>query len=189
MTIGSTRYSREFRTFAHRSAPSNSNQWSVQLVIPRFTPGRLRCRRSRPRNVSISSQVHSNQYQFALDSAGDFRRTSTHQHVDFAAQTEFRKVNPRLDRETGIRKQFPLVVGFEVIHIGAVAVDLLANGMSDAIIQVFRVPGSVQYVACRLVHLPAGEVLPQCDRTRNFLYPCVPRADDDVENFANTIRN
>lgn len=107
----------------------------------------------------------------------------------FAAQTEFRKVNPRLDRETGIRKQFPLVVGFEVIHIGAVAVDLLANGMSDAIIQVFRAPGSVQYVACRLVHLPAGEVLPQCDRSRNFLYPCVPRADDDVENFANTIRS
>src|SRR3984957_13015936 len=130
MTIGSTRYSREFRT-AHRSPPSNSNQWSVQFVIPRSSHGRLRFRRSRPRNLSISSQVHSNQYQFALDSAGDFRRTSSTQHVVFAAQTEFRKVNPRLDRETGIRKQFPLVVGFEVIHIGAVAVDLLANGMSD----------------------------------------------------------
>src|ERR1041384_5342803 len=74
----------------------------------------------------------SDDHQLLLDLARYFRRGFAHQNVNLAAHSELRKVDARLDRETGIRQQFADVVRLQVVHVGAVAVDFGGDGVPCA---------------------------------------------------------
>jgi hypothetical protein len=59
--------------------------------------------------------------------------------------------------------------------------------MSNAIIQVFRVPGNIKDIPGRFVHFPAGKLCARRDRRLYLFDACVPRTTDNVEYFANAI--
>ena len=58
--------------------------------------------------------------------------------VDLAADAELVEVDARLDREAGPAQHQPFFVGLEVVHVGAVAVDFLADVVPDAVDEVAR---------------------------------------------------
>ena len=48
-------------------------------------------------------------------------------HVGFTADAELRKVDARLDGETGARQNPAFLVGFQIVDMGAVAMNFLAQ--------------------------------------------------------------
>src|SRR5260370_7984375 len=82
-----------------------------------------------------------NQDQFVLDFTSNFGGAAADQNVDFAAHAKLaREINPRLDREAGVGNNFAAVFGFEIVHVGSVAVHWLADGMPRTIPQLFPIP-------------------------------------------------
>ena len=61
--------------------------------------------------------------------------------VDLASDAELVEVNSGLDREAGPAQDQALVVRFEVVHVGAVAVDFLADVVADAVNELWAVTG------------------------------------------------
>src|SRR5882672_7991435 len=82
--------------------------------------------------LAIQMICHSDRHDLALDFTSDFRAAGADQHVDFAAYSELRQINPGLDREAGIGQDAALVVDLEVVHIGAVSVNFGADRMARA---------------------------------------------------------
>src|SRR5689334_12494963 len=89
----------------------------------------------------LSVYLPLNQNQFALYFTRYFRAAVARQHVDFTADAIFRQINSGLNGEAGIGDDFALVLGLQVIHIGAVAVDVLANGVPCAMNKEVTVSG------------------------------------------------
>src|SRR5207253_1725953 len=67
--------------------------------------------------------------------------------VDLAAHPELRQINARLDRETGARQDAALLARLEVVHVGAVAVRLLSDGVAGAMAEILPVAGLVDNAA------------------------------------------
>src|SRR5271166_4265252 len=82
-----------------------------------------------------------------------------YEDVHLATDAEFRQVDSGLDRETRPGQDLPLFAGLQIIHVGAVAVCLLADGMSRAVAKVLPVSRLVDDLPGRIVHLPALEDL------------------------------
>ena len=76
-------------------------------------------------------------------------------HVHLAPRAELRQVNPRLDREARPRQHAPLLVRLQVVHVGAVAVRLLADGVAGAVTEEFSVARLLDNLPRRLIDLPA----------------------------------
>src|SRR2546421_11033995 len=76
-------------------------------------------------------------------------------HIHFTAHAEFRQVNSRLNRITGIRDQMPHVMCFEPVHIHAVAVHSFSNAVTGAVEEIFSVTRFFNHAARRFVHLPS----------------------------------
>src|SRR5262249_6804814 len=88
--------------------------------------------------------------------AGDVDHAGlVHEDVDLAADAELGQVDAGLDRETGARQDAAILVRLQVVHVGAVAVRLLADGVAGAVDEIFPVAGLVDHLAGGLVHLPA----------------------------------
>src|SRR5271157_4918063 len=77
------------------------------------------------------------------------------EHVDLAAHAELGLVDSGLDRETGAAENQPLLVGLEVVHVGPVAVDFLADVVAGAVDEVCAVAGVDDHLAAGVVHFPA----------------------------------
>ena len=76
-------------------------------------------------------------------------------HIHLATHAEFWQVNAGFYRETGVRQDLPVVFGFEIVEIRAIAVDGVGDGVSGAMHEVFAVALARDEVSHRLVDLPA----------------------------------
>src|SRR5664279_2387032 len=74
----------------------------------------------------------SDEHQFSLDPAGDFGFAVADHHVDFAAHAEVWQIDAGLDREAGVGQDQAVVLGLEIVEVGAVTVNLRRNGVPGA---------------------------------------------------------
>src|SRR4029453_788544 len=78
-------------------------------------------------------------------------------NIHLAAHAEFWQIDAWLDGEARPRHYEPLFVGFEIVHIRAVAVDFLADVVPGAMDELLAVPCLDDHVATGLIDLPALE--------------------------------
>src|SRR5579875_252908 len=89
--------------------------------------------------------------------AGDMNLSlSVNEYVDLAAHAELRQIDAWLDREASAWQHLPFFVRLQVVHIGAVAMCFLADGMAGAMTEGRTVASLLDYVTRCLVHLPAA---------------------------------
>src|SRR5258708_37110045 len=89
------------------------------------------------------SICHLDKDQFALNFTCNFRPAVPDEHVHFTAHAKFaEKIDSRLNGEAGIGNDLAFVFGFEVVHVGAVAMHVHANRMPGAVDEVVSVSGS-----------------------------------------------
>src|SRR5437867_1315910 len=74
----------------------------------------------------------SNLDQRFLPGAGNASAGLVHEDIHLRAHAEVFEIDSRLDREAGPGNHPPLVVGFEIVHIGAGAVDVRADRVAGA---------------------------------------------------------
>src|SRR5207237_9292801 len=86
---------------------------------------------------------HSDGYDLALNFTCDLGSFGPDEHVYFAAHAELGQVNPRLDRETRVGQDAAFVVDFEIVHVGAVGVNLSSDALSGAVTAVFAKASAV----------------------------------------------
>src|SRR4051794_39412748 len=87
------------------------------------------------------------QRQFPLNRARHPRLALAHEDVHFGANSEGGQVYARLYREARPRCDAALVVRFQVVHVGAVSVDLDANGVSRPMREILPVPATLNHTA------------------------------------------
>src|SRR5260221_10686715 len=73
----------------------------------------------------------------------------------FTAHAELRQVNPGFDREAGARQDPALFAGLQSVHVGAVAVRLLADAVAGAVAKRLAIAGGLNDLASGLIDLPA----------------------------------
>ena len=82
-------------------------------------------------------------------------------HVDLAADAELRslrgEVDAGLDGEAGVGQDQALVVGFEVVEVGAAAVEFAADVVAGAMGEALGEAGAADDGARGVVGLPAGD--------------------------------
>src|SRR5437870_11394718 len=77
--------------------------------------------------------------------------------VDLAPDAEFaRAVDARLDRKARVREQTASVPGLEVVDVGAVAVDFVADRVPGAVKEPVSVSRLPDHAAALVVHIPAA---------------------------------
>src|SRR5579875_1029717 len=102
----------------------------------------------------------SNAQQLCLPGTADHGFARAGDHVDLAADAEVAgKVQAGLDREAGVGQQQALVVGFQVVEVGAVAVQLRGDVVAGSVGEEVRKTGVADEVARGVVGLPAGDGL------------------------------
>ena len=105
-----------------------------------------------------ASALRSNPQQLALRWPADHSRTRSRDHIHLAANPEFSgKIDAGLDREAGVRQQQPLVVGFEIIQVGSVAMQVDFNIVARAVGEPLAKTGRANDVACGVIGLPAWD--------------------------------
>src|SRR5205807_2467417 len=88
-------------------------------------------------------------------------RAVSGQHVHLTADAKLtRQVNARLNREAGIRDDLALVFRFQVVHVGAIAVDAYANRMSSAMREILPETGRGDMPARGFIYLPSSDPAP-----------------------------
>lgn len=96
--------------------------------------------------------------QGGLDAAGDLGGGFGAEDIDFAANAEFGEVDAGFDGEEGAGDDGAVVVGLVVVHIGAVAVDLLADGVAGAVEEVLVEGAFFEEAAAGIVDFEAVEL-------------------------------
>ena|SRR6185369_7497647 len=104
---------------------------------------------------SVALSEMSDDYEFRLHSTSYFSPTASHQHVDLAAHSELGQVHTRFDGKAAIRENPPFVMHFEIVHVGAVGMDLGADGVPGAVNKVLPVSGFGDALTDRVIYLPA----------------------------------
>ena len=107
----------------------------------------------------------------SLNVTGDGRLPQADRHVDLGADAEIVEVEARFDREAEAGHEPPVVVRLVIVHVDAVAVDLLAEAVSRAVEDVRAEASADQHLPRRRVDLEAADgapggdtVLDECDR-------------------------
>src|SRR5258708_6805894 len=106
--------------------------------------------------VWLSLFSPSNKDQFVLYFTCYFSRAVAREHIYLAAHAKLRQVNARLNGKAGVGDDFAVVLGFKVIHVGAVAMHVYADGMPRAVRKILRVTCIGDVLARGLVHFPTG---------------------------------
>src|SRR5215216_4110016 len=91
----------------------------------------------------------------ALGAAGDDHLRRREVDVHLAAYAKGGEVDARLHREADVGQEGAHVVRLEVVHVGALAVRLLADVVAGAVDEVVGVARLLDYLAGGVVHLPA----------------------------------
>src|SRR5581483_2456199 len=100
----------------------------------------------------------SDDYDLVLNFLRDLSQALAHQHVDFAADSKLREVQPRLNGKATVGQNLAFVMDFQVIHIRAVGVNFGADGVARAVDKVLPEAGRVNVIARRFIHFPAGNL-------------------------------
>src|SRR5208283_3285112 len=98
------------------------------------------------------SSVSDDGDQFSLNLSRYARLVHSDEDIDFGANAEIRKVDARLDGKTSRGDKQPLIVRFEIVHVGAGAVNFLADGVSGAMDKIFAEAFVSDMSASRVVH-------------------------------------
>lgn len=109
--------------------------------------------------------------------------------VDFTSYAEFGEVDAGFDGEASSGEDAALFVGFEVVHVGAVAVDFFADRVAGAVDEVLAVAGLVDDIAASAIDLPAFERLLLGVRIFDAIDGGVAGGGDDVEDLDVLLRD
>ncbi len=74
--------------------------------------------------------------------------------IGFATDAKLRKINSGFDREAGAGHDAAFFLGFQAVHVGAVAVGFLADAVAGAVEERVAIAGLFDHVAGSLVNLP-----------------------------------
>jgi hypothetical protein len=121
--------------------------------------------------------------QLGLLWPGDHRPARLGQHIYFAAHAEFREIDSRFYREAGVRQNQALVVGFEIVQIGSIAVGLHGYAVPRPVGEVLCEAGVANHTAGRIIGLPSRQ-RPACsERLLHSLdgrIPCLRNHGEDL---------
>src|SRR6516162_2947638 len=106
-----------------------------------------------------------------------------HENVHLASHAELRQVNTRLDGEASPRQHAAVLARFETVHICAVTMRLLADGMAGAMAKELTITGLLDHLSRRLIDLPAQQRLPFCERLPDTVDGSIAGFRDDLEDF------
>jgi len=109
--------------------------------------------------------------------------------VDFSAHAEFRKVNSRLHRKASARDDPAIVARFEVVHVGAVAVDIFPDGVPRAMHEELTVTVALDDAPRRVNHLLATQRTAFPHGLLDQIHRRVARLLHDFEGFSVLARN
>src|SRR5205807_3076257 len=104
-------------------------------------------------------------------------------NVHLAPHSEFGKVDSRLHRETRSGNDPAIVARLEVVHVGAVAVDVFADRVPGAVNEIVAVAVTGDDGARGVVHLVTVERRARSHRVLHQTDGRVARLPDHVENL------
>ena len=89
---------------------------------------------------------------------GYLRALSRMIDIDLAANADshVRHVDSRLDGEEGSGDQLAVIVGFEVIEVGSIAVDAFVKAVAGAVDEIFSIAGLCDHAAGNSVEVTAA---------------------------------
>src|SRR5208282_1800969 len=90
-----------------------------------------------------------------LHRAGDARFFLADVDIHLAAHAELGQVDSRFDREARARHDLAVVARFEAVHVGAIAVNFLADAVPGAVDEIFSVARLANRLARHTIHFPA----------------------------------
>src|SRR5271163_3577418 len=126
---------------------------------------------------------HSDDYKLALNFTCDFSCLRPHQNVDFTAYTEFRQIDARFDRKTGVGQNATLIVNFQVVHVGAVGMHFGSDGMPSAMDKVIAEARFFDVISSGPIYFPPAHVASAADAFLNHFHSGVARVANYSENF------
>ena len=103
------------------------------------------------------SRASSNGYDLSLDWLPVYHCIMGGEiDIQFASNAELpRQVNPRLDRETGVRQQPASILRFQVINVGAITMHLFADRMAGPVHKIFPIPRVLNHLPAHVVYFPS----------------------------------
>ena len=103
--------------------------------------------------------------------AGDVDGTvAVDEHVDLAADAEVGQIDSRFDGKAGPSEHSAVFVRFEIVHVRAVAVDLLADAVAGAVDEEVAVARLSDHVARGLIDFPALERMSHGEGITDVMY-------------------
>ena len=116
-------------------------------------------KRARLRSRLVTLAVFALQYRqnFRLRIASrDVNLSRTvNEYVHFATNAELRQVDSRLNGKARPRQHSPFLMRLQVVHVGAIAVRFLTDGMAGPMAKRFAIAGLFDHCPRGPVHLPA----------------------------------
>ncbi len=103
--------------------------------------------------------------------------------VNFEADAELREVNARLDRKARATEDAAGLVRFEIVHVRAVAVDLLPDTVASAVDEAVAVAGRGNHVAGRPIDFKALDVPAGGKGRADRLNRRIAGLGDDLKNL------
>src|SRR5437764_4988563 len=94
--------------------------------------------------------------QIALDFARRHRVMRSHENVDFRSNAEVFEIDSRLDREECAGQDQALVMGFEIVHVGASAMHFGSYGVACAVDELVAEPAFPDMLSRRIVDFEAA---------------------------------
>src|SRR5947209_2763043 len=102
----------------------------------------------------------SDSNQFFLLLSRDLRKSFSYIDIDLGTDTEFRKVNPRLDGETGTCNYPAHIMRLQIVHVGTRPMDVGADAMTGSMEKESAKTLRVDVASYDIVHLIPGDVAP-----------------------------
>src|SRR5262245_24053041 len=171
---------------------SNENAFTPTVLVPAnaLTASNKRAGRIRTGRIFLSLILLQNGNHFGLDAAGHMDLVvGVYKHVVLETNAELRQVDSRLDREARALEDATLVVRLQVVHVGAVAVDLFADRMTGAVHELIAVSRFLDDITRGVVDFPTVHCLADREAVAHFVDGRIARCRDDVEYLGVFLRN
>src|SRR6478609_10383857 len=107
---------------------------------------------------------------------------AVNQHVDLAPHAELVLIDAGLNREAGPRQEEPVFTRFQAVHVGAVAVNFLADVVAGAMDELRAISGLFDHRASCVINLPARDRFSLGESLHDDGDARIPRGGDDLEN-------
>src|SRR5262245_50138724 len=104
-------------------------------------------------------------------------------NVDLTADAELRQIDARLHRKAGARHYSAFFARLQAVHVGAVAVDFLTDGMARAMAEIVAVARIDDDGPASLIDLPAPQDVPVGKRGAHLADRRIAPRRHDGENF------